>query len=1525
MTSKRSKEVKIATEIDHLLTKLNCTLLLSAGGRLHFISGGASYSRGCAPNIPGLGQIAAGDCMIAASFKKKVVCMEPVCTDPVCFDGETCDKPATELAPAKLWPLGNMKPAEMAFGKEGLWAVDPEAGLLKVISGPYPTVSPWRAPLVPFGRFGKRGMALSGLAMESGSPAYVTAASRGFGSSAHGVVVHAPTKEIVAAGLPSPLSPRLSNGSLLVLDAKTRECAAVDLDNGKRETFAHLGGCPAGMALYGEALFICVNPSRLHRHKGLDPEPFSGVLAINRFTGEEIGRIEFDPGKLRLDGIQAMAGSVRPISNQAMLRSLARLGIHSPDSGRTILGKISRSLLALAMSGSFLLPFFPARTTAAPNPSEKLFEFQFGIHNPFSNGNPLYDANQHIKPAVAMVDIDGDGDMDAFLGTLYGEFLFFENIGTAQSPEFAAPVVNPFGIQPYYYYSYYYDYYYYYSFCTTPNFADIDGDGDFDLFFGSDKGYIYFAKNTGSATEPEFAAPQDSTYGIAQGYAYDGNDYIPFNYTAPVLADIDGDGDFDLFFGAKTDDFGKLLFQRNIGKKEVPQFGPVEFFPFNLSDAYLYNPNPEFVDIDGDGDLDVFIGDKYASVFFQKNTGNKESPNFGPQQYNPYGLESEFFVFYTTYFMYSGNLAPSSVDIDGDGDMDMFFGGPFSDLQFFKNEGSSSAPSFQAKGARTGYVSSPRLGDMDGDGDLDAFSGNWAYYYTNIHKHGFPCGEFPFFENTGTKTEPNFASPDWRPFGLSYLYGTRSLPALADIDGDGNLDLFSGTRYGGTWFYKNQGTPTSPAFANYEINPFGLQAAPDGNSAPNFGDIDDDGDLDAIIGERYGNFLIFENTGGKTSPAFDSPQSNPFGLTAVGYDCTPMLIDLDGDGDLDLFTGDKYGNILFSENSGDKSNPAFGVFSQNPFGLEPPLPNFFYYLQDGIGEIDENFRLPYYSVPELADIDGDGDQDAFSGDLFGRIHFFERQSPADVSVVKTADSDPVTAGETVTYTVRVDNSGPDTAWGVTVQDVLPEDTTLAGISGCENDPADLSEPCSLGMILAGQHKEFTISADVSPSASGSLTNEAEVAATGEDPVEGNNRTTLETGVKTSADLSVSKSTDTDPVSAGESMAYTIRVQNNGPSDARSVQVTDILPEGVDVTEITGCQSNRAGEAVPCSLGDIAASGFSEFTIAVDVGPSSSGVLANQVEVSSQTPDPDSTNNSVILNSGTQSVADLSLTKTSDADEVVAGESLTYTIRVNNSGPSDAMSVQVTDALPEEATVTDISGCQNNPAATSTPCSLGDIPAGQSRQYTIAVNVASSASGTITNTAKVATASEDPNPANNTDSADTTVTTAADLTLTVKGQTVQKTSADLEADIHASPGDEIQYTVTLRNNGPSDASNVVVDSSFSTLEGVAVDCSQSCAEDPAGFPSCSLGDIAAGTGQSFTINVTLSDSFEGELTFQASGSSDTDEIDGSDNSATLTVRVGPPIPAVSHWGAGLLASLLGIVSVFMRRRTGHSRR
>lgn len=97
-----------------------------------------------------------------------------------------------------------------------------------------------------------------------------------------------------------------------------------------------------------------------------------------------------------------------------------------------------------------------------------------------------------------------------------------------------------------------------------------------------------------------------------------------------------------------------------------------------------------------------------------------------------------------------------------------------------------------------------------------------------------------------------------------------------------------------------------------------------------------------------------------TAPAFAAPETNPFGLTRVGFYASPELVDIDGDGDLDAFIGNVYGNSLFFRNTAvaGSSSPAFAAASTNPFGLAD---------------------VGAYAGPDFVDIDGDGDLDAFIG------------------------------------------------------------------------------------------------------------------------------------------------------------------------------------------------------------------------------------------------------------------------------------------------------------------------------------------------------------------------------------------------------------------------------------------------------------------------------------------------------------------------------------------------------------------
>ncbi|MEO0538558.1 MAG: VCBS domain-containing protein [Cyanobacteria bacterium P01_A01_bin.123] len=208
--------------------------------------------------------------------------------------------------------------------------------------------------------------------------------------------------------------------------------------------------------------------------------------------------------------------------------------------------------------------------------------------------------------------------------------------------------------------------------------------------------------------------------------------------------------------------------------------------------------------------------------------------------------------------------------------------------------------------------------------------------------------------------------------------GSQSNPTLADIDGDGDLDALVGERFGKLYYFENTGSTTNPVYEQQTgaDNPFNGIDVGD-LSAPTFADIDGDGDLDALVGEGLGNLNYFENTGSTTNPVYEQQTGadNPFNGIDVGDVSAPTFADIDGDGDLDALVGEYLGTLNYFENTGNAANPVY----EQQTGADNPF--------NGID-------VGSFSAPTFADIDGDGDFDAVVGENDGTLNYFENTGSA---------------------------------------------------------------------------------------------------------------------------------------------------------------------------------------------------------------------------------------------------------------------------------------------------------------------------------------------------------------------------------------------------------------------------------------------------------------------------------------------------------------------------------------------------
>ncbi|HVN52937.1 MAG TPA: hypothetical protein VMT46_01310 [Anaerolineaceae bacterium] len=522
---------------------------------------------------------------------------------------------------------------------------------------------------------------------------------------------------------------------------------------------------------------------------------------------------------------------------------------------------------------------------------------------------------------------------------------------------------------------------------------------------------------------------------------------------------------------------------------------------------------------------------------------------------------------------------------------------------------------------------------------------------------------------------------------------------------------------------------------------------------------------------------------------------------------------------------------------------------------------------------------------------------------------------ADLWVTKTDGVTSYVPGQSVlTYTVTIGNDGPSDVIGTTLTDTKPAKLaswswTCTGStgspSGCDGG---ISVPFSDTVNLpAGSSLTYTVTTPmVAADQTGNLSNVAAITAPGGviDPNLANNSVTDTDAPDLRADLSITKTDSQTGYTPGVNLTYTVTVSNAGPSAVVGAVVTDNRPSQIASWSWTcsgtdggasGCTPQPSSSANFSDSVDLPVGGSITYSILAMVPSNASGNLVNTITVTPPggVTDADLTNNTATDTDTPDPQANLSVTKNDGVSLYVPGTTLTYTIIASNAGPSDAPGVVLNDAIPARfsawtwvcgAATGSASGCDGALSNSTDFSDTIDLPVGSSQTYTVTAQVKSDAIGDLANTVSLVTlpglteTTPGDNRATDTDMA----SPMTDLAL-----------AKSNAPAALNAGENMVYTLTVTNNGPSDQSPVSftdtlpAEVSYTSFSGAGWSCNMT-----AGKVHCSLPYLASGANSSVDLTAQVRPGTPaGTIQNTAELDSNPNDPDASNNTASSSAEVG----------------------------------
>jgi hypothetical protein len=400
-----------------------------------------------------------------------------------------------------------------------------------------------------------------------------------------------------------------------------------------------------------------------------------------------------------------------------------------------------------------------------------------------------------------------------------------------------------------------------------PQFVDFDNDGDPDLFLQENEGAIMYFENSGTDGQPVFLLTEDQFAGINPGAWF-------------RVVDLDSDGDFDILCEWGV---ARMAWYRNDGSPGNPVFATV-FTDLADNNRNPISPErtnlPALTDIDCDGDPDLFLGRSSGSVTHYRHDG------FQPDGRPVFQFITDRFEDILIIGITKDNSAKHGAnalffnDMDNDNDPDLIWGDFFSrSLYYLENIGTCQQAEIDTAAIVDGYpvnapvwtsgFNVPSFCDIDGDNDADLFVTIMGGVYYNGYEK---LSNFYFYRNTGNAQSAQF-NLETRQFLDGIDFGQYSHPAAADLDDDGDLDFIIGNESnpggdgGQLYLLTNTGSAFDPALAVSDSNYLNFHSGY--RFAPALVDIDNDGDFDLFVGESDGQLDVFRNDGSASSAQFE--------------------------------------------------------------------------------------------------------------------------------------------------------------------------------------------------------------------------------------------------------------------------------------------------------------------------------------------------------------------------------------------------------------------------------------------------------------------------------------------------------------------------------------------------------------------------------------------------------------------------------------------------------------------------------